>query len=1199
MTDVFISYSRRDKVFTQKLVDALQTANREVWADWASIPAASDWDAEIKEGIEKTNTVLFVLSPEWIKSNECRKELEHALKMGKKLLPILHIMPDQGQEVPQELAKINWIYMREIDNFEKAFETLQSAMDTDLDWTKLHTRIQVRAVEWSKRNKDNSLTLRGNDLSEGEQFISQGAQKTPEPTPLQGEYILLSRKEATRRQRMTLAGVTVALVVSVALGIVAFFQRQIAVRAKAEAVLNAEVSFARELAALAKNNINVDPEFSTLLSLEAINTLKNVDQPVLQSVEEALREAVQANRLRYINENKYRDDSIYSSAISPDGSVLATGSWGGKVILWKFTEATFPVESTGYSTSTVTLEPLFQIDEQFDIVYSIAFSPDGKKIATSSSNSAIEPAVWDAKTGKKLFSLSGHNQFIRSITFSPNGKLIATASEDGTIRIWNANTGDELLIIKDHIHEVVEYANFNSVYDVAFSPDSSAVVSGGGDRFVLISDTNTGRVIKSYAGEGIILSVAFNPDGSAIAWGDDGNSVTTIDLVTNQKRVTKFHSNQVLDITFSPDGKFLASTGADGKIVITRRDDSSSTLILMRDPSQALSNNTISYSPDGVYIVSGNEIGNLTVWNASQSGNYEIGSIKAFNTPITGLSFSPDGTSIAVSSTTDAGIWNIQNGVKIQKFPTGTIEDIHFLSDGDNVLIGRGWDGASIYSIAKGIENYNSKVIRINDWYVHSSAVSADGNLVATSQQSNTLGLSESAPMVTLWDLKKGIKSQEIMFTNNGVFDVAISPDGKFVAAVGEDGSLKILEIGSSAPPRVLDAHKEWSESINFSPDSKRVITGSFDNTAIVWDVETSKKIFTLIHHNDAINDVAFSPDNSMIALASSDGTTSVWDATTGSLKYSLSPHSGKIYNIAFSPDSKIIALGTEDGTVRFFYTNIEDVISLAQTRILRLLTNEECQIYLHVETCPETTNITKISQDALNIQPMAISTPDSVILMPRSESTEISVDQVTRVYYRNDDGSKTGYFALEKSISWTENNKDGTFNFLEFARDDSSITLQKDDGAIITLNIKQKTISIKVPGTNYEIDPLYYITLVEGNTSDSNSENMSTATNTEQTASTTPSETPGLKSGDGSVEATIKFINKSNKVIKLNWMSFEGKEEPFLEIAAGESIEQGTYSTHAWRLRDTDGNLIFEYTATDQTSQEITISSDLTVTAK
>lgn len=1199
MTDVFISYSRRDKVFTQKLVDALQASNREVWADWASIPAASDWDAEIKEGIEKTNTVLFVLSPEWLKSNECRKELEHALKMGKKLLPILHIMPDQGQEVPQELAKINWVYMRESDDFAKAFETLQGAMDTDLDWVKIHTRIQVRAVEWNKRKRDNSLALRGNDLNEGEQFISQGAQKTPEPTPLQGEYILISRKEATRRQRMTLAGVTIALIVSVALGIVAYFQRQAAVAAKAEAILNSQISFARELAASAKNNIASDPEFSTLLSLEAINTLNNTNQPVLQSVEEALRESVQSNRLRYVNEAKYKNDNIYSSAISPNGSILVTGSRNGKVILWKFIEAIAPVESTGYSSSTAYLQPLFQLDEQFDTVYSISFSPDGTKFATSSSSSAIEPAVWDAQTGKKLLSLSGHTQLVRSIVFSPNGKLIATASEDGTIRIWNSTTGDELLIIKDHIHETIEYSDFNYVYDIAFSPDSSALVSGGGDRFVLVSDVETGKIIKSFAAEGIIFTVSFNPDGSAIAWGDDRNLVTTMDLVTNQKKVIKFHSNQVIDITFSPDGKYLASTGSDGKIVVTNRDNAASPLILMRNPSQVVRSNTITYSPDGIYIISGNEDGNLFIWNASQSGNYEIGSIQAYTTPITGLAFSPDGTSIAISGTNDASIWNIQAEVQSKTFPQGNIEDIHFLNDGKSILIGRGWDGASIYSVSNGSEE---NTVSISDWYVHSSAASPDGKYVATSQQSNVLDVSENAPMVSLWDIGKGVKTQEIMFTNNGVFDVAISPDARYVAAAGEDGTLRILEIGSDAAPRIFDAHKDWARSISFSPDGKRLITGGFDNSAIVWDVESGEKIFVLSYHNEAINDVAFSPDNTMFALGSADGTASIWDTSTGILKFTLSPHAGKVNNIAFSPDNKVIAIGTEDGVVRFYYTNITNVMALAQTRILRLLSDKECQTYLHADACPDTTKLVEISKDDLKAQPIAISTPDSVILMPRSESAKISAEQITRVYYRNDDGSKTGYFAKEGSGSWTENNSDGTFRFAEFTKDSSSITLQKDDGAIITLNIEQKTISIKVPGTNYEIDPLYYIIRVEGDTSASETGSETAAPEASVTVSTSSSgtnETTGLKSGDGSIEVTLKIINKTNKTIKLNWMSFEGKEEAFLELAPGETIEQGTYNTHAWRLRDPANNLLFEFIATEQTVQEFTINADFTVTVK
>src|SRR5689334_383851 len=94
MNDVFISYSRRDQIFTQRLYEHLTEAKRSVWADWDSIPVASDWVAEIKQGIEQTDSVIFVLSPEWLKSRECRKEMEYAVQMGKRLFPILYIPVD-------------------------------------------------------------------------------------------------------------------------------------------------------------------------------------------------------------------------------------------------------------------------------------------------------------------------------------------------------------------------------------------------------------------------------------------------------------------------------------------------------------------------------------------------------------------------------------------------------------------------------------------------------------------------------------------------------------------------------------------------------------------------------------------------------------------------------------------------------------------------------------------------------------------------------------------------------------------------------------------------------------------------------------------------------------------------------------------------------------------------------------------------
>lgn len=180
MNDVFISYSRRDKVFTKKLFEALKAANRTVWADWEAIPAASDWLAEIKEGIEQAEFVLFVLSPEWIKSSECRKELVHAVEMGKRLFPIVW-QPVDPNEVPPELAKINWVYMRETDDFEFAFQTLCAAMDTDLDWVKVHTRISVRALEWEKRQQRNALLMRGDDLRDAESALALAGEKIPAP----------------------------------------------------------------------------------------------------------------------------------------------------------------------------------------------------------------------------------------------------------------------------------------------------------------------------------------------------------------------------------------------------------------------------------------------------------------------------------------------------------------------------------------------------------------------------------------------------------------------------------------------------------------------------------------------------------------------------------------------------------------------------------------------------------------------------------------------------------------------------------------------------------------------------------------------------------------------------------------------------------------------------------------------------------
>jgi len=128
------------------------------------------------------------------------------------------------------VASINWISLRDEDDFETGVTTLIMALDTDLDHVRTHTRLLVRAKEWDGRQRGASQLLRGSDLTEAESWLAGAGGKEPAPTPLHAQYVLASRRAATRRQRVTIAGVSVALVATVVLAVLALIQRGQAVQ---------------------------------------------------------------------------------------------------------------------------------------------------------------------------------------------------------------------------------------------------------------------------------------------------------------------------------------------------------------------------------------------------------------------------------------------------------------------------------------------------------------------------------------------------------------------------------------------------------------------------------------------------------------------------------------------------------------------------------------------------------------------------------------------------------------------------------------------------------------------------------------------------------------------------------------------------------------------------------------------------------
>jgi WD40 repeat protein len=905
MNDIFISYSRRNKVFTQKLFEALKGANREVWADWEDIPAASDWEAEIKEGIQQAESILFVLSPEWIKSNECRKELEYAVKMGKRLIPILYVMVDPN-EVPPELSKINWVYMRDTDDFGKAFDTLCSAMDTDLDWVKTHTRLTVRAVEWDKKNRNNSFLLRGEDLTDGEKFMSDASRKSPEPTHLQGEYVLASRKDATRRQRLTLIGVTVALVISVMLGVVALIQRQ-------AAVLNAKMSFARELAATSLNNLNTDPERSLLLALQSVDITERAGQPIQPEGEDALRRAVQVSRLRLTIPAHMA--AVWDVAFSPDGKMLATVGSDATVKIWNISSQT---------AGSFTGQPLYAFTDLMSDATSVAFSPDGSKLAAGSYDGIV--IIWDMGTGSKLLTLSGHTASINKVAFSPDGTTIVTASNDNTAKVWGVDTGQLLFDLVGHTAEVT---------GVVFSPSGNTIVTAGLNGELILWNASTGEMESSPLSTRCpnANDIAIDPVNSYLAI---ANSCLTAEMQQLPDGNWIFdmtqHTDIVSAVAFSPDGSLMASASRDNTVIVVDayRNTPKFTLIDSNDIY------AMAFSPDGKYIATGDLDGQVKLWDANPINGYELAGVQAHSLRIDGMEFSPDQTHLITGSWDGrAFIWSLKGDAPIELVGhQSMVRDIAVSADGNKIITG-GYDGIAIlWDAATG-----KKLMTLpgDSQNVMAVAFSPDGRLAAGGLEGN---------IVLIWDVATGKELAALQSDDQYFIDeVAFSPDGATLAVANDNKTVTLWNTSTWGQIQTLVGHKDWVKGVAFSPDGKRLVTGSYDTTAIIWDTASWQPLFILRGHAQGINDVAFSPDGKFVATASVDGSAKIWDTSTGRLVSTLLASSNPVLSVAFSRDGNILATGSETGVLRFYYTHFEDVLSLAEGRITRHLTEDECSL--------------------------------------------------------------------------------------------------------------------------------------------------------------------------------------------------------------------------------------------------------------
>ncbi|MGD8404443.1 MAG: TIR domain-containing protein [Anaerolineales bacterium] len=894
---VFISYSRKDIEFVRKLNDSLDSSEIEAWVDWEGIPPSSEWMDEIARAIEGADAFLFVISPDSLASKVCGQELELGIKNNKKLIPILHREPDEGTVMHEKLSSHNWVYFREQDNYENGISKVLESINVDLDWVRQHTRLLQRAREWENKNRNNSFLLLGADLEEAERWLTAAsAQEGREVVALQAEYIAASRTAATKRQRTVMVGISLALVVSVMLGIVAWSSRNEAVRSEharatqqsiaeenelaratqqaiaeeneARAVQNEIIAKAQRSAAEARiyQNQAGELDISTLLAIDSWERSPSfLAEDILRRNTSLI--PIPLAQMRH-------NDRIWNVQVDPESENFITSSSDGTACVWAFEdgEQRFCVETddkvneaifssdgnsiyTGDATGSVRIwdAETGDLQQQYDFgdeVWDLSASPDGNWLAVArNDNTASLIDLTDLE--KEPFDIN-RSSAVYVVTFSPSSDWVALGESNGEVIIWNVE-GNYFLQSPTHLDEV---------YVVKFSPDGKWLASGGADSTVRVSEALTGLGRQVLTHGDWVEDIAFSPDGSWLAVASDDNRVWVWETETGQEKLRLKHDHFVQKVRVSQNGRWIASSSFDNTLRIW---DVTSGSQMMQIPLDA-EGSGLAFNADNTRIAVGDHQGHLSLWDTS----YLSARLNSTEFPeyVHEALFSLDGQWL-FANTDERLVW---------QFPADEALELTSTDQGNAIISA----SALTYDLA----------------------ISPDSKWVVTGERENRRAI--------LYNLE----TEQSTLLNHGakVLGVAFSPDDSFVATSGENALVTVWDVSSGE--KEFDLENPSSVlSVTYQPGETHLATG-MRNRIVIWDTETQEQVTTLLQAGE-INAIAYSHDGTLLATASSEGTIRIWNATDNYSEQSLLRMNGQAVSVTFSPDDRWLAAG---GTSTFAY---------------------------------------------------------------------------------------------------------------------------------------------------------------------------------------------------------------------------------------------------------------------------------------
>jgi WD40 repeat protein len=571
--------------------------------------------------------------------------------------------------------------------------------------------------------------------------------------------------------------------------------------------------------------------------------------------------------------------TVLCSAVSPDGTLFATGEASGNIHLW-----------------SIDLKQKLTLSGHGDWVRSLTFNVDGAKLVSTSSDQTIK--VWDVVTGTCIQTLTSHTNRVYAAALSADDRWLVSCGADCTIKVWNFATGDCLRTITGHQ---------DSVWAVGFSDDPQIIISSSRDRTVKLWHWETGECLQTIEGDFRRVNFAKNfasmslDRNHIIFTGDD--VIRIFDIQTgNYLQTLEGHTAKILCLSLSPDKQLLASSSYDQTIRIW--DLATGQCRQVFDQHTDIIRSVI-FHPSGKLLLSGSDDRTICLWDldSGEVVKTRFGQVNAVND----IALSPDGCYL-VNTNDDATIslWDIERSAYLRAFQghTRRIWSVAISPNGQYLVSASSDRTIKIWDFATG------DCIRTIDCVrsIFKVVISPDSTMI----------LSSGSDLQTiLWDLATGESIREVQTRGLQISESgAIALSHAFIAASSQV-DVNIWSKATGAKLTTLSGHTGSIWAIAIAPDETWLASGSFDTMVKLWDIPTGSLRLTLEGHTDRVRAIDISADGRLIASAGDDAAIRLWDATTGICQTVLTGHQSRIRAVAFHPNGQWLVSGSFDETIR------------------------------------------------------------------------------------------------------------------------------------------------------------------------------------------------------------------------------------------------------------------------------------------